>query len=222
MKRVYNNNNFDGYQRNTKRRSSARWNNYAGAANQLVKDVAMLKRAINSETKHHDLDISATPTQAGFIGTLFAPSQGVGASQRVGDQVKVTGLHLDAEAFADPGGVAGVVRFIIFIQKEYDSTLTGAQLLEFRSGLAPLNPFCPINWENRGDIKIIADKLVDLDAQGGLSVMFKTKRKLSEICRFEPGSTVPTKSAIRYCLMTDVTANVPAFRGVMRITYVDN
>lgn len=109
---------------------------------QIARDVASLKKAINSEKKHH-LQIPASGTFAQFnsiaastSGHLFqeiSPNvvQGVGSNQRVGNQFKLTGacMEFQLEKLPNMHGTCSY-KIMIIQQQNGNDALDIADLLE--------------------------------------------------------------------------------------------
>lgn len=214
--------NKGGYKK--RRRSSGSWGgwkNYGNAITQVKRDLNSVKRMLNVETKNYDFNMNSATTQAGVFQTLFYPGQGVGSSQREGNQCKVTDIEFRMEMYSDPVAPSASIRVILFWEHQYDAALGGLGVLQ--DFASPGNNYlAPRKYTAARDFTIIFDKLFNMNAFGGDSKFLHFKRKLNKVCTFQDGTNTPNQNALRILFVTDVVANTPGVKGCCRVKYVDN
>lgn len=219
MKGSYNSNSFKKRRRSSN--SWGGWKNYGNAITQVKRDLNSVKRMLNVETKNYDFNMNSSTTQAGVFKTLFFPGQGVGSSQREGNQCKVTDLEFRMEMYSDPVQPSASIRVILFWEKQYNAALGGLDVVQDFAA-AGNNYLAPRKYQAARDYEIIFDKLYNMNAFGGDSKFLHFKRKLNKVTTFEDGTNTPNQNALRILFITDVATNAPGIKGCSRVKYVDN
>lgn len=205
------------YKRKPKPRS--RWQNYSGAASQLVKDVNYLKKMVNVEMKLATLSISASPTYSGAISIMNNPAQGDTDLSRDGDSIKNQDVTISMIARA--GLSSAIVRVIVFWDKQNKITSVSEFLdSTYVGGL--FAPIAPRDYDHRFECKTLFDKVFALPINGQDTRVFEENIKIGLHTQFEAGSTTINTGALKVLYLSDKNANLPTLQFLSRLHFTDN
>lgn len=213
------------YRRKAKPRT--RYQNYAGAAGQLYKDVKYLKRIVNVEHKLFELDKVKNPTSTGEIFFLNKIPQGDTDVTRDGSSVKLQHLKVIGN-IQNSKGIDTSCRVIIYWDEANTITsVYGAADGFFLSAVLPGYDFK--NWNTRFKTSVLYDKTFELSVANSSASVGSGVRKHLEIdlnigkhTQFLDATGEISSGALKLLIVSNATTSGPVFSYNQRLTYTDN
>lgn len=197
------------------RKKKTNWGNLAYKAFKTAKWVAGL---VNAESKYYEATAIATAsTYTGALIPLCYPAQGVGASQREGDSIKLKNLTIRGE-FVFNGTNAENTRLIIFNDKENASTTAG-DILEYTG--SAVSVYSGKNPNLRFDTKILYDKTFTLDSSNPIR-RFDIVLKCGWHTNFAAGTTTIENNSLKLLFIGQQAAAGATLSFIAKTTYIDN
>lgn len=194
-------------------------NNYINLAKKAFKTAKWVAGLVNAEYKYIDTNFVAAPIDYnGAINTsLCTPSQGVGASQREGDSIKVKNVTL--RGAWKYNGEDTVCRLIVLWDP--DNTISGVADFLDTTG-STMSVYANRNQTFKFNAKTLYDKTYSLTADNALK-QFKFVLKIGKHTQFTPGGTNIAKGAIKLIVISQIGAStIPEFEYSVHATYIDN
>ena len=190
-------------------------------AQKAFKIAKFVAGAINPEYKYNLASASLiVPTWNGSVTTLVDPTQGSGATQRTGDSIRMKDLVLRLVLDYNTLGVAEMVRFIIFIDKQNVIT-TASQLLQ-TTGVY-LSTESEKNEDNKYLTKVLLDKTIMVSAnkpQSKFKWLYQFKKPFHT--HYTAGTATITNNAIKLCVISQNPTYSAKYSYIMRSSYLDN
>lgn len=183
----------------------------------------------NSEKKYLDIalqstSVSLTPTTSGYF-TYTALSQGSGDTQRIGDSINVTSLHV--KGYTTRADTTNIVRLIVFLWKPLSSDiapLAGSVIDSSTWSADPTQAYYNVDRRRKPrQYKVLYDKTWYLDSDHTIipfsfNYMPKTPIKIN----FASGSSTASDNQIYFQMMSDsAAASHPILLFSSRIYYTD-
>lgn len=205
------------------KKKPGRWANYKAGLGQLWSDVKHIKRLINVEIKHFDVNSSTTVSTAGSVIALSGISQGDTVNNRDGDSVKLMNnvlrfsLTTNASATVDTQ-----VRMILFRGKQENAaSYAVTDILESADLLSPKK------YAERFRSKILFDRTIQLTEQESTSTntrrLVKTfTNKLYGHVQFTAAAATVENGGLYLLVISNQGVNTPTFAYYNRLTYTDN
>jgi len=172
----------------------------------VKKDVSKVKRAMNSEVEIKDTPSTQAATTVDYNGTIFNLwnlAQGDAHNERVGDSITINGVDFRFRVGGTTASALGVIRVIMFIDKEGTAVTTAAEVLATTgSQLAPLSFY---NREYRARYKVLYDRAFtsdDIQDEQDL-VRFVYKKPFKVV--FAPAVTTIRKNAVKLLVISNQT-----------------
>lgn len=212
-----------GRKRTFKRRSyvKSKWN-VGSIAKTALKTAKFVAGVINAEYKYFVNGASLVAQDwNGGISQLIYPSQGIGATQRIGDSIKMKDLVIRGEWTRNTAGLTSEsCRLIIFVDKDNDTT-TGADFLQTTGTYGSV--YSEKNENNRYKTKTLYDRTFDVNNYNRQTNKFKiVLKKLNHHVHFQAGTTTVKNNEIKMLLITQSPTNGSEFTYISRFSYVDN
>lgn len=209
--------------RTFKKRSytKSKWN-VASIAKTALKTAKFVAGIINAEYKYFVNGASLTAQDwNGGLSNMIYPSQGVGASQRTGDSIKIKDLIIRGEWTRNTAGLTSEsCRLIIFIDKE-NSVSQGSDFLQTTGTYGAV--YSEKNEDNRYKTKTLYDRTFDVNNYNRQSNKFKiVLKKLNHHIHFVNGTNTIKNNEIKMLLITQSPTNGSEFTYISRFSYVDN
>jgi len=213
-------------------RSSGRYiEDAASIARRSMNAVMALRKLINVETKFVDNTYTQLTTDyGGGINYLTTIAQGTGASDRVGDSIKVR--RIDVTGVYTRNGTDAVVRIIVLRDTENQAVTPSVSDVLANTG-SVLAPHSPPNWLNKNlnaeknRFVFLYDEVLCLSSsQSNMLFEYSSPDNEDRHVRFRgTGSTSASagEGALFMIRITDqVTNNLPQFTAVVRVHYTDD
>lgn len=199
-----------------RRRRGTNWGSLAMKAYKTAKFVAGL---VNAEDKYVETSsLITTYNYNGTVGTLIAPAQGTGATQRTGDSIKIKDLTIRGSV--KRGATDEVFRLIIFWDK--DNSIAGANQFLDATYLATANAvYSPKDPGFRYNTKTLWDKSWSLTSDKPF-IHFSKVIKINDHTAFNPGTTTIRHGALKALWITQTNVGGAQMEYITRITYLDN
>jgi len=183
----------------------------------LNKKVNYLCRMNKPEVKYFTNSYLAAGVDLnGSLNTsLVFPAQGLTASARVGDVIRVKNITIRGQWAYN--GADSAVRMIVFY--DYDNTIAGT--INYLDQVATNNAV----FSNRSqsylyNAKTLLDKTTYVTADVALRT-FQYKIRINQKTKYSPASTVVQKGAIKLLVITNELFNLPLFSYKVFATYTD-
>lgn len=219
----------------------------SGGMARLVKDVSMLKTAINVEKKYHDRGGTHTPLLSNFSAYSIwdGIAQGTLPDQRIGDQIKVLWaqqrftFECNSTALAPAQSIQCRVMMVYDKEPRAEAPLTGNQLAPYilQDMTKPITSFYEVDGNAIGDrFKVLKDIRFVIDNVKQKNKFIKLSIPLTKLfprtkglrVKFHPdggsGLHYPDTGRIYTLIMCD-DANATSVTSVIdnsRVCYVDN
>lgn len=212
-----------GYSKKKKQQAPGRMQIYGAAGSQLVKDVALLKSLINTETKYIDTTASLNITSGGVVVPLNLVAQGDSATTREGNSVKNHSLAVRYTAYWNTASAIPFqwCRFIVVHDLQCNGVLPNINTI-----LQTVNYQSPKNDAGRQRYKTLSDKTYSLSQQGQPNIDEELYMKLGDHTNYGLGNagTIADISTGAYYLVmiADVAANGPGAAWYTRMRFIDN
>jgi len=205
-----------------KKKVPSRWDNYAGAGRQLVKDVQMLKNLINTEFKFYDTSVNSTATTTPAIVDINATTLGDGPQNHDGMGYRMKSIAGDFNIKIGTTPASCLLR--MFWVLDIDSIgATPSYTDIFTQPIAGVPTVVQRNLGNKNRFIILKDKTVSLSTQGQQHVHVKYYRKLDAKVNYDQNGTALRHNRLIFVYTSNVTgANAPIIEGLNRIRFVDN
>ena len=222
----------------SKKRSPGRLQIYGKAANQLYKDVRMLKDVLNVEYKNYISELTGNVFTTSSCASLMTPiSEGSDFFNRNGNQVKAQRIsgrgYLIRTASYDT--VSACARLIIFIDKcnefgadtdTYRKIIGDGSGTPFTSGFEPLYPKDPHHIKKT---KFLYDKTFvfegDAASDAARYKYFKFNIPINKVVRWEESGEAVSMNDIKIMWISDVvagSATAVQARMVYNLSFTDN
>lgn len=201
-----------------RRRRRTRWQNYAGAASQLAKDVRKLKSMINVEYKSFDTDIGlADIDYNGAIIELNRNSQGDTDGEHDGDSMKCINATL---RFLVSHTANCFIRAIVFWDQS-NSITTPAQFLDNLGGIDACQSFK--DYDNRFLTKVLYDRTFNINTARQTQYNVDKVIKLHRHTQFDAGTNTIVTGALKMLFVSNLApASGVLSAGTCRISFTDN
>lgn len=201
----------------------SRYQNYAGAAKQLYRDVRKLKDLVNVETKMVEtVSTIGTIDWNGGILTMNALLQGDTESTRDGSSVKIQNLQCSG-AIQFLQGITGAYRLVVVWDESASITSTNNF---FQTIGTAQSPYGYKNWDNRFKSKILYDKLIinrPIDASHSTLHHVQFDVPVNKHTQYSDASGTISSGALRVIMITDQSLTNNIFnRLTFRLKYTDN
>ncbi len=193
-----------------------------GKVARFAKDVRYLKSVINVERKFIDKSAGITVDDSGTFVSLPLASQGVGASNREGDSIKVVSLLIRLSWAISQSATSSGLRTIVVIDKQPNGALPSiASLLQTTN--FPLSS--PLNLDNKRRFKILCDRVQVASITGKQQFVLNKYLKTQTHVRY--GSNAGTVADVNtnnifVLLISDEATNLPIVDYYFRTRYIDN
>lgn len=209
---------------NLGRKLAKRGSIYGSAAQQLWKDVKMLKDFVNVEFKVWDNTLSQTATTTLTNCQWLSPiTTGTGYNNRTGMVVKAARLYHSVTLALGGAETKSRVRVILFYNRRLDH---GALIPTSAILQNPALADSPINLDNVGDIKIIYDRLIMLDTAVRPFTTIRFNTKLGHHIRWDTSGDLitDTESGHIFCLYVgdNYASTAPTVATNSRLRFIDN
>lgn len=190
-------------------------------AKKALKVAKFVAGVINSEYKYFVQQAGLiASTWNGSVINLFTPSQGVGASQRTGDSVKIKDLTIRFEWAHLTAGLPGqMARLIIFWDKQ-NEVVNAGDFLQNTGTYVSL--YSSKQEGNRYNSVTLYDRYFPVNNNDHLQLSSSRVFKINRHVRFAAGSTNAETGALKMIIMCQTPTNGPQFTYLSRVSYVDN
>lgn len=196
---------------------------YGAAGNQLVKDVALLKSLINTETKVLDNFSSVSVVNTGTVTLLNGMLQGTSASTREGNSVKDYSLEINCFPTFNASSTSPYqyVRVMVVRDNQVNGVLpTATQILANVSYTSCKNAA----YSKR--FKVLADRTICLNSQGNPNDFEKFYFKMGTHTNYglgNAGNVQDIASGGLYLFyISDAATNAPNMAYYSRYRFIDN
>ncbi len=186
-----------------------------------------VRRIIGAELKHGTLGVNSTaPSQNSENFALTLINQGVDASQRVGNWVKVINIHGCLQVEGQPMGTLPVVNCRAFIFRWNENNSFSVPTLDqiVNDDTAPMGPY---NFQNRGMFKIVWSRVFSIvnnerNSQFNRKLPFYVKLNRGPKTVYNAG--LPTKYQYFFQIFsdTDTADSIPSFRLDITTRWTDS
>lgn len=199
-----------------KRKPRTRYQNYAGAAKQLYRDVRKLKQLVNVEINEVSLQTTQTPGFAGYLLELNQIAQGDTDSTRNGDSVKLQKLHFRCHITNTRLALA---RLVIIWDQDQKVAVPGDVYDQIGNAYAPMSMK---DFDLRFQSKILYDRVIKVDPYNQ-SVYIDKTININKHTNFENGTTTVNTGSLKMLLIGDASVTLlTSFRWNSRLTFTDN
>ena len=194
--------------------------NVASLAKTAFKTAKFIAGIVNTEYKYFDIGAGLTAsTWNGAIVTLCQPAQGVTASQRTGDSIKIRNLTFRGEFSQNPLGIATeVARMIIFFDKQ-NVINTVSQYLQYTGLYGAV--YSQKNENTKYETKTLLDRTYVINSTYQQR-KFDIVLRIDQHCNFQAGTTTIDTGALKVLYISQAPINGPLFSYNSRCTYIDN
>lgn len=205
-----------------KRKIIKRGTNWGSVAKTALKTAKWVASIVNTEYKYNI--VSSSLTSVGWTGTLWTlcdPSQGVGATQRTGDSIKIKNIDLRGVIDFNIGmNTPETIRIIIFNDK-LNKVTAASDFLQYTG--VYLATESDKNEDNKYNTKTIYDKRFAISANKP-QANFKIDLKIDLHQHYTVGTTTITNNAIKMLVISQnpIGANNNKISFISRSSYVDN
>ncbi len=209
-----------------KKRYKKKGTDYLGTASKALSVAYAVKRLVNVEFKHHNLQVLDTAvTDAGNILNLSLLSQGDTSTTRDGGSVKFTSLRLSYSLRIHASAAHTNMRVMIVHDKQTNQAqFTLADLL-FDASVND-NIYSPPNINNASRFRILYDKVHTLNASASNSqITRQVYKKLNMKTRYDANVgdvTDLTQDSMSIVFIGDQTTNDPVHSFNYRARFIDN
>jgi hypothetical protein len=182
---------------------------------------------VDLESKFIDVTLAASSvTATGTIGVLANIPQGIGQSQRIGDQVTLTRILANIDITAANSDVFSHARFIMF-QWHPNVTLDSPTIANILQ--TPANTFYSmLNWQLSDQFTILYDKVWSLLGTSTVptdksdQIVFTTVLPRRKIVNWTAGSTSASSNTIFLLYISDSAGSpFPQIQFSIRMEYLD-
>lgn len=201
----------------------SRYQNYAGAAKQLWRDVKMIKDMVNVETKIIRTPVSYTPDWNGINNSVCDISLGDSQGTRDGSMVKIQNLNFYGRCQTSPG-INAEYRIVVYLDDSASSKLNtdvfSNSLLGTKNAV-----HAPKLWQNRFKTKFLYDKTYTINPSSATSVNlrdFSFHLPINKHTQYEPSSNVVSSGDIRLAIITDQSSTAASLEGLLELKFTDN
>lgn len=176
---------------------------------------------INVEKKWVILTDTQNPNNNGVVTPLIALAQGLTASTRDGDSIKLTSFSFREHITMNTGVQNTIVRSIWFLDNDTQAggVPTVLDVLHIQSPLSPYNRIYP------GRFHILSDKTHQFNLSRSTGIVDKHSMKLTRHVKFN-GTVSTTAGVVKHQLfhlvIGDQPALVPTFNSIFKYQFVDN
>lgn len=184
-----------------------------------------LARSVRQSIETKYLDDPFTFANVDWNGTLStsinAPAQGITDSQRVGDSIKCTSLHLRLRVSRSGANTAGVR--VLVIWDKYNTVTNTAQVLQ-NTG-TQFSAISPMFHDGRGEFTLLMDKYIPVTADYKTYAYFQRRIRLNKNTQFEGGGLIISKGRLLVMAISDVSnldPNIPDINFYTRVYYQDS
>jgi hypothetical protein len=179
------------------------------------------------EDKYYDFAASITALDRDGDLSVWNPiPQGDTDITRDGDYLFMKHVEIRASVWHDPQtgnqGASAGTRFILFYDKQ--NTIASVDDLLDTSGADETNMLSPIIWDNRKQVQILLDVMINADGVWKERVLCNWFVKLNKQTQFSAGSTNITTGALKGLLISDRASTdtyLPQFHYYYRIVFKD-
>lgn len=198
-------------------------NVFAGAAI-VTQGLIGLGRMLNTEQKFRDLSFLYTPGTTLLKQSLCKIPVGTGASDRIGNQIKVVTVHSRFYGAIDQQASNTTVRIMLVVDTQTNGIIfDDGDLLQ--SAAAQQNLVSPINMGEIYRFKIVSDQTYQLSIDGNQTFRGTISYHQPVMIRYTgaggDNAAINTNN-IYLVLVSDEAANQPLIQTWTRMLYVDN
>lgn len=199
-----------------------------GKVKKLAHEVKAIKKEMKREVEVKNYDDTLAITSIDYNGilsvNLLPITQGIQANARIGDEIMCTGFEFRYVVAAGTTTANSKIR--VMMVQDFNNVLSSVteylNSLQVGTALAPLAFF---NRANRGDYKVLYDKVHEFDfGTGNLQQigMVKVPNKIP-VKYVTGGSTLVTENGIRMIAISDTApaGGRPTINGYWRFYYTD-
>lgn len=206
---------------------SRKYNRYI-AKPALKAAVPLLKSylGLNTERKHYTVQYAAGVSSSGPANlNLTNMAQGVGASQRVGDSIRITGSYHTIQVTADAATTVESQKVRVTLV-QCKSPFTNGQSPAILQGEVFDSSYPPIstlrNLDRIKEYKVLFDRVITLSKGESENVLIRHYMKHNDKVRFTRGVLDTEFNGLVWILNSDQISNYPGVNLISRLTYVDN
>lgn len=220
-------------QKYRRRKPRSRYQNYAGAAKQLYKDVKMLKDMVNVEYKYVEFETTGTPINVDSSCDSFCDNivEGTDQDNRVGNSIKLQRLTGRGQVIKILGAdeVTAAARLIVFIDKaaEFGTDSNTWDKIMVTSAAAGNKVLSFKDPDITSKTKVLFDKTFifngDEASDAPLLKQFTFNLPLNRHCKYDETEAV-TLNDVKWMVIGDqATASLNIqLRMNAKLTYTDN
>jgi hypothetical protein len=202
---------------------------YGGAARQLYRDVAAIKRLINVEEKYFDLKHTSLSLSSAWAAyeVNAGIARGTGPNERDGISLKSTSISVTGVVSYNPlyAAKAQTARLVL-VRKDVvnASAVVSGQL--FDAGIGGNNVLALHDPEKSYGFYVAADQIITVTAENP-DYYFDIYRTPSQHTKWSSGDTTGSIATMyeglwQILLVTDAASNFPTIVFQSRFKYVDN
>ncbi len=213
------------YKKRTYRRKP-KSTNYLGTASKALSVAYAVKRLVNVEFKHHNVQqLNTSITDAGLIVQLSNVGQGDNSQQRDGGSCKFTSFRLAYQFRISQSAVSTIVRVMVVHDKQTNQAVFTLADLLFDATIQDAI-FSPPNINNASRFNILYDRLHSMAINGNSANIARiVHKKLNLKTRYDAAVgdiTDLTQDSLALVFIGDQATNDPAVSFNYRSRFIDN
>ncbi len=194
---------------------------YSRAGTQLLRDVNMLRRYINTELHYIDATASTTATTTPTLVLLNGCATGDTATTRTGQSIKMDRTDLRFQCSVNATSIINYVRIIAVVDRQPNAAaMTAADLLVSNT------PYSPYTFGSQQRFVPLYDETFALSTYGPGALTRVVSLATNQHVTFNTvnGGTIAdiVSNSVYLLFLSDQVANPPALTYYSRLWFVDN
>ncbi len=202
------------------------YGSYLGTASKALSVAYAVKRLVNVEFKHHNVQaLGSAVTDAGIITNVSLLSQGDTSTTRDGGSVKFTSFRLSYALGIHGSATRSLVRVMIVHDKQTNQAQFALADLLFDATVEDAI-FSPYNINNASRFNVLYDRVHPMSATGNSAEISRVvHKKLNMKTRYDANDgTIAdlTQDSMTLIFISDQTTNDPLLSFNYRSRFIDN
>jgi len=169
----------------------------------MVKQV-MSQESKQPEPKHADLGLNTTITWGGSVFTIFAPAQGTGVSNRIGDRCYLRYVTIN---FTVLSALSSSARVLLIWDKQ-NTLFTASDAIGSSNVGTVMATLAPTVFDRRAEFDVIYDKVIDLSANGRNIITHSLRFGLNKHVFFQQGTSTVLTGALKIFYYTNTSTSI--------------
>lgn len=195
---------------------------YGQIFGKVARDVSYLKSLVNSELKHKSASTTTAVSTTGEIINLAAISQGDTGTTRDGSYVRLRGVVINGHVSMSASATRTQFRMVVFVWKRVNEVAPTVADVLVSSSTTSLYDF-----NNRENIEILWDKVIDLNITAEQKISFKKTLKLNLKQHYKGADAGGDwadlmQNGLGLLLISDEATNTPTPNIHYRVFFRDN